>query len=204
MWQRRLRSRDRERLREFAGRTDLRLNVGSSDHHLDGWISIDIRPDENTFAMDATRPWPFVTGSAEAINSEHFIEHVSVEEAAAYFREAFRVLRPGGLIRTCTPDLRGIAEAYLAADEAKLEIHRSHGYAARDHGDMVNNYVYSWDHRHIHDFKSLRQLLEAAGFERVEQASFNRSSHELLDGIDRHDPEGLESTILCVDAVKPG
>ena len=152
--------------------------------------------------MDATFPWRFEAEMAEAINSEHFIEHCSLDEAGAYFREAFRALRPGGVIRTSTPDLRWLTEAYLEAHPDTLQIHRSHGYGAHDHGEMLNNYFYCWGHRHIHDFASLERLLAEAGFEQITQAGFDRK-HPTLDGIDCHDPEGLEATILCVDAVKP-
>ena len=61
---------------------------------------------------------------------------------------------------------------------------------------MLNNYFYCWGHRHIHDFASLERLLAEAGFEQITQASFNKSKHPTLDGIDCHDPEGLEATIL--------
>jgi hypothetical protein len=68
---------------------------------------------------------------------------------------------------------------------------------------MVNNYFYCWDHRHIHDFDSLARLLAEAGFGEIEQAGYGRSAHGLLTGIDRHDPDGLVETVLCVDAAKP-
>ena len=77
------------------------------------------------------------------------------------------------------------------ATRAMLEVHRSHGYEAATHGDMVNNYFYSWEHRHIYDFESLATLLRSAGFEDVREASFGESAHELLRGIDRHDPDEL-------------
>jgi predicted SAM-dependent methyltransferase len=196
--------RDRRTLAELQGRTDLRLNVGSSGNALDGWLSIDIRPDDDCFGMDAAQSWPFETASAAAINSEHFIEHLTLPEARAYFREAYRVLRPGGVIRTTTPNLRGLCHIYMDGDPHALEVHRQHGYDAATHGDMVNNYFYSWEHRHIYDCESLAALLRDAGFVDVEEADFGRSRHSELDGIDRHDPEGLEQTVLCVDAVRPG
>jgi predicted SAM-dependent methyltransferase len=198
-----LRRRDERLLAELAGRRDLLLNVGSSDNELEGWVNLDLRPAERSIQMDATRPWLFADGSARAVNSEHFIEHLSVDEARAYLAEAFRVLRPGGVLRTSTPDLRGLCEAYLAADPAVLDAHRSHGYEAATHGDMLNNYVYLWDHRHIWDLTSLTLLLEEAGFTDVTPASFNRSTHDLLDGIDRHDPGPLASLVLCMDALRP-
>jgi predicted SAM-dependent methyltransferase len=202
-WQREIEERDRRTVRSLAGRRDLRLNVGSSGNHLDGWLSIDIRPDEVCFGMDATKPWPFESGSAEAINSEHFIEHLTLDEARRYLAEAYRVLRSGGLIRTTTPNLGGLVELFTGADPRMLEVHRSHGYEAATHGDMFNNYFYSWEHRHIYDFESLATLLRGAGFEDVREASFGESTHELLRGIDRHDPEELRRSVLCVDAVKP-
>lgn len=201
--QREIEKRDRRTLADLAGRTDLRLNVGSSGNHLDGWLSIDIRADEHCFGMDAAKPWPFESGSAEAVNSEHFIEHLSLDEARAYLSEAHRVLRPGGLIRTTTPNLRGLVELFLDEEPRMLEVHRSHGYEAATHGDMLNNYFYSWEHRHIYDFESLARLLREAGFEDVREASFGESSHALLNAIDRHDPEELGRSVLCVDAVKP-
>ncbi len=49
---------------------------------------------------------------------------------------------------------------------------------------MLNNYFYSWGHRHIHDFASLERLLAEAGFEQITQAGLNQSEHPTLDGID--------------------
>jgi predicted SAM-dependent methyltransferase len=195
---------DETELRRLGAGTDLRINIGSSDNALDGWINVDIRPGDHSFVMDATRPWPFRDNSAAAVNSEHFIEHLTVEEAREYLGEAYRVLQPGGVIRTSTPDLEGLCRGFLARDPAALEVHRSHGYEAATHGDMVNNYVYMWDHRHIWDLESLGAALEDTGFAGVERAPFGRSRHAVLDGIDRHDPEALADLVLTVDAVKPG
>jgi predicted SAM-dependent methyltransferase len=203
--ERRGRARDRELLKRLAGRTDLRLNFGSSSQHLEGWISIDLKPDPEgiCFTMDATRPWPFEPGSAEAINSEHFIEHLSLDEARAYFEHAFRVLRPGGVIRTSTPSLVGICETYGAADPDALEAHRRHGYTARTHGEMLNNYFFQWGHRHIYDFETLQVMLTEAGFIEVRQVAYGESTHPVLKGVDRHDMTPLRQLSIAVDAVKP-
>jgi predicted SAM-dependent methyltransferase len=203
--ERQLAARDRRLLSEWTGRDDLRLNIGSSAAHVPGWISIDLGRDPAgvCFQMDAAKPWPFHDGAAAAINSEHFIEHLTREQAAVYVREAFRVLRPGGVIRTSTPDLEGMAAAYAAKDAHVLEVHRSHGYDASNHADLVNNYFLQHGHRHIFDFESLRALLAEAGFEQIERVSFGESRHEELRGIDTHDVGELESLVVAVDAVKP-
>jgi predicted SAM-dependent methyltransferase len=204
--ERRLAARDRELVEQWSSAGDLRLNVGSSGGHVEGWISIDIErdPEGRCFRMDAAAPWPFRDGSAAAVNSEHFIEHLTRDQAAAYLREAFRVLRCGGTIRTSTPDLAGMAEAYIAKDPGVLDVHRSHGYRASGHADLVNNYFFQHGHRHIFDFDTLAELLSDAGFLQIERASFGQSRHPELRGIDTHDVGGPEHLVVAVDAVKPG
>jgi predicted SAM-dependent methyltransferase len=204
-WDRHARRDAEARWSDLASRGNLRLNVGSGPEHLDGWVNADILgdPAHKTMILDATKPWPLPDACAEAVNSEHFLEHIDPGAAGFYFGEAFRVLQPGGVIRTSTPDLEGLSKAYLAADPKLLDLHHSHGYEARNHADMLNNYVYSWEHRHIYDFETIKLLLHQAGFEEVERVEFGNSRHQPLDGVDRHDVGALASTVVGVDAVKP-
>jgi predicted SAM-dependent methyltransferase len=154
--------------------------------------------------MDAVQAWPFEAGSAQAVNSEHFIEHVEPEEAAAYLREAFRVIRPGGVIRTSTPDLGAICRAYLDRDAAMLEAHRNRGYVARTHAEMLNTYIRMGGlHKYAYDEDTLRLLLGEAGFEEIERAAFGESRHAVLRGIDHHSMAPLQHFAVCLDAVKP-
>lgn len=201
----RLARHDRLQISQLAQRGDLRLNVGSSTTYIDGWVSADVvrDPQGKVLKLDATKPWPFPAESLSAVNSEHFIEHISRDHAAVYLREAYRALRPGAPIRTSTPDLEALSRVYAAADPAILEEHRRHGYRAENHADLVNNYFYCHRHRHIYDFATLAEMLAAAGFERVQRARFGESEHEVLQGVDCHDGGSLNELVLAVDAVKP-
>ena len=201
----RLGLRDRRAFGELHGRSDLRINVGSSSSTLGGWINVDLLrdPQGECLRFDATKPWPFAAGSAEAVNSEHFIEHLSREEAEAYLREAFHVLRPGGAIRTSTPDLEGIARSLVEHVPGDLEAHRSHGYQAATHGELVNNYVYDWGHRRLYDEETLSLMLRRAGFVEPRRYAYGESEHAALREIDRHDPHPLGHFVLCLEAVKP-
>jgi predicted SAM-dependent methyltransferase len=152
--------------------------------------------------MDATQRWPFEDESASAINSEHFIEHLSLDGARRYLEEAFRVMRPNGVLRTSTPDLRAIVCAYLEDDEIVLGLHRK-SYQARDLGGMVNNYIYSHGHQHMYDEVGLTHLLRSAGFIEIERVGFGVSRHPSLKGIDVHDLGELNKIVLSLDAVKP-
>jgi predicted SAM-dependent methyltransferase len=197
--------RDRRRLLELADRDEDKLNIGSSTVYLEGWVNIDITRDPRgrILKLDATKPWPLPSDSIAAVNSEHFIEHVSREGAEAYLREAFRVLRPGAPIRTSTPDLEGICAAYRNRDPADLEEHRRHGYDAETHADLVNNYFYSFEHRYLYDFTTLEQILRRVGFRQITRTGFGVSDHTVMRGVDRHSLGSLQDLVLSVDAVKP-
>src|SRR3954464_5160880 len=85
---------DRRWLASLAGRRDLRVNVGSGASHIEGWINADIEndPEVRPLWMNATGRWPFEDAAAEAVNSEHVIEHLNPQDAPKFFSEAFRVL----------------------------------------------------------------------------------------------------------------
>jgi predicted SAM-dependent methyltransferase len=181
----------------------LLLNIGASGSHLPGWVSLDLLPDERGIRLDVRDPWPLIDGSAAAIRSEHMIEHLSYAEAHHYFDEAFRVLEPGGVCRTCTPDLEGIVAEYRRRDPAILELHREHGYAAPTWAHFVNNYFRLWGHRFIFDAEALEAILDEVGFVDVERTPFGVSRYPRLAGTDSHDMGALSSVVLCVDARKP-
>lgn len=189
---------------EQIGRRPLYLNIGASEAHIPGWVNADLfrSPRTRIVGMDATRRWPFPDGAASAINSEHFVEHVTLEGARAYFREAYRVLGPGGVIRTSTPDLSELAKSYLEGDGAILESH-SVFYAVETMADVVNTIFYMHGHRNIYDFPRLAGLLSDAGFVGIERVPFGESAHPVLRGIDQHDNGVRNRLTLAVDAVRP-
>lgn len=56
---------------------------------------------------------PFPDGAVSLVYSSHMIEHLTRDEAAAFLREAMRVLRPGGWVRVAAPDLGKLARDYV-------------------------------------------------------------------------------------------
>lgn len=64
---------------------------------------------------DITRGLPFEDETLDAIFTEHVIEHVSFADAVFFFREAHRVLKPGGSLRTVFPstEMGGADAAYV-------------------------------------------------------------------------------------------
>jgi predicted SAM-dependent methyltransferase len=197
------RRRSETAFKELSGRRGLLLDVGTSSTHLPGWVSLDVQPDDRALYLDATARWPLPDACAAAVRSEHMVEHLTANEVRRYLREAYRVLEPGGVLRTCTPDLEAIVRVYLERDPALLATHRSHGYDAPTWAHFVNNYVYLFGHRFVYDFEALAAMLAEEGFTEVERVVFNASRHSVLAGTDSHEMDELERIVLCVDAVKP-
>lgn len=119
---------------------------------------------ENEFVHhDLSRSIPFVSESVDFIYTSHFLEHLTRAEGARLLRESFRVLRPGGILRVCVPDL-----AYAVGL-----------YAGGAAVNMLENYFFVADggsrfarHKYMYDFPLLKSALELAKFNDVRRCSF--------------------------------
>lgn len=175
----------RRTARAVAGAT--RAHLGSGDHLLEGWANLDIGGPEGVVLFDLTRPLPFDTGSLEFVFSEHFIEHVPLERAEAVLAECRRVLRPGGVLRVSTPDLRRLVDEYVAG--------RSDGWA--DMGwlpdspcDLLNEGMRLWGHLYLFDEDKLTSTLRSIGFQTVLRVDRHLSEHPELRGLESRPDHG--------------
>jgi SAM-dependent methyltransferase len=105
---------------------------------------------------------PLPRECADYVYTSHFLEHLSKRHGARLLAEAFRVLRPAGIIRIAVPDLEQMIDAYHAGQkEAALDgifAYLDLGYFAR--------------HRYMYDYDMLRTQLLACGFADVRRCAF--------------------------------
>jgi predicted SAM-dependent methyltransferase len=125
---------------------------------------------------------PFPDGSLDFLYSSHFLEHLYRDEAEALLREAHRVLKPDGTLRTCVPDLE---HAFRLYREGKKE-HALDQYfftRSKDHQFLRHKYMY--------DFEILSAFLKKAGFSRIERRAFRSGATPDLELLDNRADETL-------------
>lgn len=94
-----------------------KLVIGCGKEPKSGWINSDyvsegrtqyveaIKKAGHTFRdINAAEPLPFNDNELSFIFSEHVLEHLPEEVGKFFLQEAYRVLKPGGVIRTVVPD----------------------------------------------------------------------------------------------------
>lgn len=180
-------------VRRWLAAHDLRLlQLGAGHNRLDGWLNTDRDPDAGVVILDVTRRFPMPSNSVHAVFNEHVLEHVSYAQARHVLRECRRVLRPGGVLRTATPDL----DRLLDLREAGAPIARRYaawlredGYpeaAGSDHVFALNRALRAWGHQFVYDEATLAATLVAADFEDVRRCEWGESPHAHLRGLEDH------------------
>ena len=143
------------------------------------------------------------TGTVDVIYSSHMLEHLDRTSARQFLREAYRVLRPEGILRLAVPDLAqlihrynmdGDANAFLTASLLSMEQPRT--VRSKVRYLLLGSRHHAW----MYDARSLVGLVEQAGFDRVQAMSAGTTTIPdpgALDLFERADES------IYVEAVKP-
>ncbi len=184
------------------------LHLGAGPQRLEGWLDTDLI--SGPVHLDLGRRLPLPAGVFAYAFGEHVIEHLSERQADALLRELYRVLRPGGVVRITTPDLRRIIALYEDRNET---VSRS-TYAAylsrlteksyEQPSRLLNDFMRLWGHRHVFDEADLTARLTEAGFTEIRRNASGRSAHPALRDVERHGelPWVNDAEAMCLEGVK--
>lgn len=131
---------------------------------------------------DLSHSIPLKDQTADFVYSSHFLEHLFKRDAERLLTDSFRVLKSGGIVRICIPDL-----AYAVAM-----------YARGEKAAMLENYFFVEDkesqlarHKYMYDFELLKSLLERIGFSQVACCSYQQGQTPDLQLLDNRPEETL-------------
>jgi predicted SAM-dependent methyltransferase len=186
--------------RKERNRPDIKLHVGCGENYFDGWINVDIDSSKADIFHDLAKPLWFYDNTVDFIYSEHFIEHIGIKHAQNMFKEFYRVLKPGGILRIATPDLDYLVKKYVSAswkDQDWIEIYNYQRIQTR--AEMLNICFREWGHQYLYDAEELERRLREVGFGKISRQEWNVSMcAELANRETRKDSK------LIIEAVKQG
>lgn len=163
-----------------------------------GWINSDITawPGVQVVA-DIRHGLPFPDDEFDYISSIHALPEIPYSEMDHALRELRRVLRPGGVLRLCLPDMEKAIEAYRANDPDYFLIGDDAVQSLS--GKMIVQLTWFGQSRCMFTHEFIEELLSRNQFQQVTRCKFQKTS-SAHPGIVELDNRELES--LYVEATK--
>jgi len=177
-----------------------KLQLGTSNNILDGWLNTDIVLNHNSIVyLNAIKRFPFKDNTFDYIMAEHMIEHVEYKAAQVMLKESFRVLKPGGRVRFATPDLRVLLALHSPekTDAQKNYIEWAITRLMPDVREckaafVINNFFRAWGHCFLYDQETLCHALYTAGFRDIKFYKPGDSEDPMLKNLESHGREITE------------
>jgi predicted SAM-dependent methyltransferase len=210
----------------------LKLNLGCGSVRPLGWVNTDsslnahlqripligkaiskllgkVEYDSNNLVyMNLNKNWSYADNSVDIIYASHLFEHLSLQSTTLFLREAYRCLKPGGVIRIVVPDLYKIALKYLEEYNTSsvedpttfimwaINMHREGQYGTPSFFKKIIYEMQGYPHQHkyMYDAKSLSNKIKSAGFINIQSLEYGFSN--LIQDI--KDVEGRKESYLSV------
>lgn len=88
-----------------AANAAVKLNLGSSDTVLRGFVNVDVVSAPGVEVVDLTKPWPWGDSAVDYVRASHIIEHLP--DKIFTMNELWRVLKPGSTVDIAVPTTDG-------------------------------------------------------------------------------------------------
>lgn len=159
-----------------------KLNLGAGALPLEGWVNIDVFPSDLPYNVN----WglPFEDNSVDFVYSAYLLEHIDYKNVPNLLNDVHRVLKKGGAMRLCVPNIKPYMMAYLENDHDFFEeIEQKWGFAfggnllekLLNYAGCGNRIGVLDDHKFAYDTETLEDILKKAGFNTVYPSAYNQS-----------------------------
>lgn len=124
------------------------------------------------------------------IYAEHFIEHLTYDEAVRFLKDCRNALRPEGVLRLSTPNLEWVWTTHY------------HGRGSIDDCFAINKAFRGWGHKFLYNVSTLAATLRTAGFADVVECRYGESQDPALRDLERHERSADEESLPHVVIVE--
>ena len=125
---------------------------------------------------------PLRDAMADFVYSSHFLEHLYRGDGENLLRHAHRVLKLGGVLRICIPDLEYAVALYARGEKKKML--ESYFFVEDDNS-------YYARHKYMYDFDMLKAVLGQIGFRDIKRCGFREGATPDLEKLDNRPEETL-------------
>jgi predicted SAM-dependent methyltransferase len=170
-----------------------RLHWGCGRSAVSGWINSDRKAGAgiDCVADICAAPLPLESDSIDYAVSIHALQEIPMDRQVAVLAELRRVLKPGGVLRLCLPDLnKGIA-AYLGKKPEHFLVPDQD--ASSLGGKFITHMLWYGHSRVLFTDDFVEELLKRAGFASVQHCECGQtySPHAAITSLDNRAHESL-------------
>jgi predicted SAM-dependent methyltransferase len=180
----------------------VRLHLGCGKRYLPGWVHIDLAEyDHIDYRQSIDDLSNFEDNSVDAIYSSHALEYFDLKQGMSTLIEWARVLNHGGTLHVAVPNFNSLIDVYRKTNEIEKILGPLFGRML----GLSSALIY---HRVVYDEQLLHEMLQTAGFTKIEHYNPVHFLKNLDPTFDDHslaffphmDRDGIQIS-LCMTAV---
>jgi len=160
---------------------NIKLDLGSSSSQRQGFIGIDIT-NGSDIKWDLTKGIPYNDDSVEEIRSDHFFEHLVIDDLLFVLSECHRVLKKGKDLNFTIPHINPYINAYIENDMKFLrskitDVPKEYKKVFDTPFDIIMWLMYrNGEHKTFFDKESIVSKLKHTGFKKVRTREYDKES----------------------------
>ena len=195
--------------------TKTKINIGGGEWQRKEWENLDII---FNYKLENELLKPFKSNSIDLIYTSHCIEHIKFKFTSLLLKDAYRVLKKGGVFRIVVPDVDKLLHLYNINKNSKDFKFYSNGFRSKytlkesilelfGFNIVSKKFLDNSMHMSFYNISSLKLLLIASGFNQFRNCSFGQSeineftetTDKTLNGFDNPENDKMS---LYLEAVK--